>query len=74
MFRPAVPAGSFPPYDCGCVVLLFEPGDGPAKILLDGFADKFLMSVKLKTYIIQRPPALVLPVFRYRENLVIRFD
>ena len=74
MFRPAVPRGGFAPYGFGCGVLLFEPGDGPAKILLDGFADKFLMSVKLKTYIIQRPPALVLPVFRYRENLVIRFD
>lgn len=64
MFRPSVPTDGLAPYDFGCGVLLFEPGDGAAKILLDGFADKFLMSVKLKSYIIQRPAVAVLPVFR----------
>ena len=74
VFCPSVPRGGFAPYDFGRGVSLFEPGDGAAKILLNGFTDKFLMPVKLKSNVIQRPSASVLSVFRYRENLVIWFD
>ena len=34
VFCPSVPRGGFTPYGFVCGVLLFEPGDGAAKILL----------------------------------------